>query len=141
MKKILFFILISSITWAQTTYGPDTASYKREVFKTGNNKPNSYGLSYNNNLVRLGNDGYTKYRLFYQWLIPDNIIPDNSDIDSIEIFFIYVPYVSNYYLALRYYDVGLDIVNPNMDSLWSRTDGLNYIGEGQGFKYGYQGTQ
>ncbi len=144
MKKILaLFILsiaISNFVFPQNVYGPDTAYYKRGVSKQGSYSAQSSGLSYNSNLLNIGNNGTTKYRVYYQWNIPDNIIPDNSTIDSIRVFFIYEHNISNYYMAVKYYNVGADLYSVNYDTLWNRLTWMSYIGTGQGNKYGSTGT-
>ncbi|MDP3150717.1 MAG: hypothetical protein Q8N83_16475 [Ignavibacteria bacterium] len=145
MKKTFLMILLflwSVILNAQYISGPDTASYKRKVIK-GSGSPYSTGLSYNNNSLLIGKSADIKYRIFYQWSFPDNKIPDNSIIDTVEIFFTYSSYTQYPYIAVNYYNVGVDLLTPNMDTLWNRTNyGSNYlVGSGQGNKYGYLGTQ
>lgn len=136
--SILLFFLLSFSIKAQYALGPDTSIYKRYVQRAGDNNPALSNFLYNNSLMPVGNTGsYHYYRGFYQWDIPDNIIPDNSQIDTVEIFFRYTHLVSNYYGHFIYLNIGEDLQNPNVDTLFDRSwpNGPNVIGEGYGNKY------
>ncbi len=140
---LLFCFLFTKIAESQDIFGPDTANYKRYAYKTGSNPTAASELLYNNNVMFIGNDGSTKYRAFYQWNLTDNVIPNGSQIDTVEIFFTYTPFVSTHYIAVGYSDVGEDLKSPDVNSMWNRSDlGSSYqIGSGQGNKYGFQGSQ
>jgi Secretion system C-terminal sorting domain len=146
MKRIFQLIVLSAyilfasnFTLAQTEsiYGPDTANYKREIYKIGNNNAASYGLYYNDNPIEIGYDGSAKYRAYFQWNISNDVIPSDAIIDSAIVFFIYDQFSTIYYINVNYYNVGADLVSPNLDTLWNRLNWMQSIGSGQGNKYGY----
>lgn len=140
--SILLFFLLSFSIKAQYALGPDTSIYKRYVQRAGTNNPVLSDFIYNNNLMPVGNTGsYHYYRGLYQWNIPDSLIPDNSQIDTVEIFFIYNHLVSNSYGHFFYLNIGEDLQNSNVDTLWNRSSpfGSNTLGEGYGNKYSDEG--
>lgn len=138
----IFLLTVIDTVSAQSTFGPDTSKYKRYVQKVGTNSPSVSEYLYNNNLMPIGNDGASrKYRAFYQWDL--TLIPDNSQIDTVELFFTYSPVGYNYYISVQYTNIGIDLTNPDAITMWDRSNlgSIYAIGLGHGNKYGYQGTQ
>ncbi len=150
MKRFNFFLMLFGcllyMNWpplcqAQSLHA-DTATYKRGVQKVdGYNAVSPGGLQYGSSIIFIGCDGVgsPKYRLFYEWNNLNNAIPAGSTIDSVAVFFLYQPILSNHYINIRYYNPGVDLDIASLDTLWNRLTWMPSIGEGQGFLYGQQG--
>ena len=109
-NKIAFLVLISiSFVFSQQTITIN-ADYDR-VAKFNSQSPGSYiGANELNADMSLSQKAYYNYNneewfVLMQWQIPDNIIPDGSTIDFVEVKFWYDSIVHAYYL----YDYDVDI--------------------------------
>jgi Secretion system C-terminal sorting domain len=105
------------------TFGPSQSTYQRMVLKYNSNNPQSTGLSDLQHDLSIGNDGTYKYRVFYQWNIPDILIPAGSTIDTVQIQFqYYYVFSGNHPLPVYYHNAGLDLVSPDLVTLWSNAE-------------------
>ncbi len=132
MKTIFYsfalFVLLflSSVNLiAQNVYGPEQPNYVREIWKidsnplTSNLVPLDQFSIIGKNLV--GNE-QGESRVVIQWNIPDNVIPDNSTITSVELYFTYSKYNHNFEMNAQFSSISLDISNPSqndLDQIWN----------------------
>ncbi len=122
-------MLLAQLVQGQThgTFGPSQSTYQRNVFKHNSNNPQSDGLSDLQHGLLVGSekwsDGYVKDRVFYQWNIPEVLIPAGSTIDTVQIQFQYHYGSSgNHPLPVYFYNAGQDLVSPDIATLWSNTE-------------------
>ncbi|MDR3611396.1 MAG: T9SS type A sorting domain-containing protein [Ignavibacteriaceae bacterium] len=114
--------IISSELMAQATIGPLTSDYRRDIIKNGSNPVKSDGLADLNTVFTIGRQNNNVYeKAAYQWTIPDNLIPDNSSIDSLEICFNYTK-SDQYELPAGFYSLSEDITDGsqnNLNQMWT----------------------
>jgi len=119
---LLFAFFISNVQaqWQQTYQLKN--SDKTAIVKDGNAK---LMQGYCSQGFYVGNDSYHKRRAFFQWNLPDNIIPDGSTIKSARLYITNISNSNNIQMDARLYSVRLDLNQASADSLWARTDLFN----------------
>ncbi len=139
MKTLIILIAISIIAalmpatiFAQQygTYNFSTSTYQRELTKTSSTNPTSGGLNNGSNL-NVGSQSLSGttyyYRSFYQWNLPNSTIPPGATIDTVELHYEYYMNISgNHPLSANLYDGAVDLVNPNLSTLWSNSEDPNH---------------
>jgi hypothetical protein len=122
---ISLLLILSGNLYAQTVWGPDQTDYRRSLYRTGSNNVGTLGLSDLNTIFTVGKENTLLRRAVYQWIIPDNEIPNNSTINSVRIYFTYSKDSHSYELPAGLYSISLDIVNPNQTQLNQIWDEMN----------------
>lgn len=112
------------------TYNLTASTYQRQLTKTSSSNPTSSGLNNGSDLnvgsQSLGGTTY-HYRSFYEWSLPDSIIPSGATIDTVELKYEYYMNISGSHpFHADLYDGGLDLVSPNLNTLWSNSENSNY---------------
>ncbi len=134
MKNIIILVvtctiiaLIPAAIFAQQsgTYSLTTSTYQRQLIKTSSTNPTSPGLNNGTDLnvgtQSLGGSTYY-YRSFYEWSIPDSVIPSGATIDSVELHYEYYNNLQGYHpLFTNLYDGAVDLVNPDLNTLWNNS--------------------
>jgi hypothetical protein len=134
---VLLFILAENLL-AQNVFGPQGPNYIREIIKTGPENGSGPVVSYLqllnwtciigkstvNNETNFG-------RAIIQWNIPDNIIPDNSTINSVRLYLTYTKNGHSIELEAQFSSLPLDIQNLTQaqnEQLWQlmSTTGIGY---------------
>ena len=87
MVVVLLFIVGVADLWSQTTLGPILNDYRMPISKTDGGVYSSTGLASENSLLLVGRNSPTRYRCFYQWTLPDNLIPDGATISQVKLQF------------------------------------------------------
>ncbi|HED08008.1 MAG TPA: hypothetical protein ENI57_07830, partial [Ignavibacteria bacterium] len=107
LKKVLFILLIFVqilLSQTQQNTGPLKAAFGREVifkWQTGDFVQTNNLISNQNAYLRTYNKyGDSRWFIFFQWTLTDDIIPDSSTID-------YVQVNTNYIPSLDYIQLGL----------------------------------
>jgi hypothetical protein len=74
-------------------------------------------------VIWLGNSGYDRQRAFFQWNLPDEVIPDGSDVVSARL---YISHIRNLdgsvELHAGLFSLELDVETASAQTLWERTD-------------------
>ena len=144
MKRTLIVVsvlcLAAGVACSQSLYGPDTSTYRMDIYKNGSNPVASDGLLGINTLIHIGDDlGYIQ-RAVYQWNMDATQIPSGSVIDSAQVFFQYDILAGAYFLPVYYTNIGVDLhSSPNLDTIWNHFS--RGIGSGQGYQYGQNGGE
>jgi hypothetical protein len=122
LSFIFCAILVQTDLKAQGTIGPLTSDYRRDLTKIGSNPVVSYGeLLELSSTDTIGRSSNIYKNAVYQWTIPDNMIPDNSTIDSLQISFLYNK-SDQYELPAALYSLTEDITNgstSNLGQIWT----------------------
>ncbi|MDR3666388.1 MAG: T9SS type A sorting domain-containing protein [Ignavibacteriaceae bacterium] len=107
---------------AQGSIGPITSDSRTDLIRVNLDPVSSDGLLNLNTIVTIGRSGNSYRNAVYQWNIPDNLIPDNSSIDNIQIYFTYTKSDYSYELPAAFYSLSEDITNgstSNLGQMWS----------------------
>jgi hypothetical protein len=121
----LFLSFQIAMSQSRGNYGSQQSTYQRDVSKYGSDNPYSSGLSNLQSELRVGRvlgAQIDKYRAFYQWDIPDTLVPAGSTIDTVQIQFSYYMEAGNHPLPVRFYSLSEGLVSPNLSTLWSGTE-------------------
>ena len=129
---VLLFILAENVL-AQNVFGPQGPNYIREIIKTGPENGSGPVVSYlqllNGTCIigksTVNNETYFG-RALIQWNIPDNIIPDNSTINSVRLYLTYTKNGHSIELAAQFSSLPLDIQNLTQaqdEQLWQLMGG------------------
>ena len=134
---VLLFILAENVL-AQNVFGPQGPNYIREIIKTGPENGSGPVVSYLqllNGTCIIGkstvNNETNFGRAIIQWNIPDNIIPDNSTINSVRLYLTYTKNGHSIELDAQFSSLPLDIQNLTQaqnEQLWQlmSTTGIGY---------------
>jgi hypothetical protein len=134
---VLLFILAENVL-AQNVFGPQGPNYIREIIKTGPENGSGPVVSYLqllNGTCIIGkstvNNETNFGRAIIQWNIPDNIIPDNSTINSVRLYLTYAKNSHSIELDAQFSSLPLDIQNLTQaqnEQLWQlmSTTGIGY---------------
>jgi len=90
MKRYFLFMLfiLAGSLYSQTTVGPLLNDYRKYIAKTSGGSYFTSGLAAPNSLLFVGRQSSgTRYRCFYQWTLPDNVIPDGANITQVKLEF------------------------------------------------------
>ena len=137
--------LFTGTALCQSTYGPDTTTWERDIYKTASGSPASDGVTRGSsgNLtyqIVVGYDGTFTRRATYQWDLSGSGIPAGSHVSSAEVYFQYTEDGTDYFMAVDYYNIGVDLVSPSLDTIWNHFSSSYQIGSGQGYNYGQTGN-
>ena len=116
ISMVFSLLLLQTELNAQATIGPITSDYRRDLIKDGSNPVTSNGLLDINTILTLGRYNNVYRRAVYQWTIPDNLIPDNSSIDYLEIYFNYTK-SDQYELPAGFFSISEDITDGSQTNL------------------------
>lgn len=127
---IVALLMISNI-FPQNSFNPIYPDIMRQNTKVGsNNVISEMGIIQNGFYVGATSGTPPGFRrLIYQWNIPDNLIPDNSTINRIQIYFPYSKTYSQIEFPAAIYSISIDMTNPNQNELnssWTEMNG-NYL--------------
>ena len=134
-KKIINVMLITFlITFdllAQTNWGPNFTTYRRDIYKVGTNAASSTGLKDLNEVIFIGKESLTIWdRGVYQWDI--SAIPDGSDILSAHLYFTYSKDNHTYELSADLFNITYDIISENyFEDIYNQMDDTQYRIESQ----------
>ncbi len=134
-KKIINVMLITFlITFdllAQTNWGPNLTTYRRDIYKVGTNAASSTGLKDLNEVIFIGKESLTIWdRGVYQWDI--SAIPDGSDILSAHLYFTYSKDNHTYELSADLFNITYDIISENyFEDIYNQMDDTQYRIESQ----------
>jgi hypothetical protein len=132
---LVCIIFITSGVFAQYQFGPKQTDYRRDLRKYQNNPVQSYGLGQLNTLYTIGreSDPYIQ-RAVYQWDIPDNEIPDNSQIDFVKLTFTYSKLGHSIELPANFYKISYDMISEDyLDEMFAE---MNYTVQEIGYQMG-----
>lgn len=86
---VMLQIVIIADSVAQTAIGPDTSDYRKELFR---NEDRGYYMDYDTSITHqsriglwLSGNAHDTCYSYYQWMLPSELIPDGSEIDSVRL--------------------------------------------------------
>jgi hypothetical protein len=130
--SILFFSELNVFAQTYGTFDWSTSNYRRGLTKTSSSNPTSSGLSDLSSQISSGRyvlGGTTYYdRAFYQWSLPNNVIPDNVVIDTVQIRYEYYMYADpsgNHPFKANFYNCINDLISgeqSNLSTLWNNSE-------------------
>ena len=132
MKRHLVVLVALSVIWmanvcSQTTIGPLLNDYRENVYKTAGG---AYGGSGLVGLIELnvGRISASRYRCFFQWTLPDNVLPDGANISQVKLEFditrSYGPQQAGFVFA----PIEGDLTSATQQSLFDETENAPSLG-------------
>jgi hypothetical protein len=134
MKPISFIISFSAIVlciqnvvFAQTVIGPLTNNAREYIWQSG-----SSGLLGTNVSMYLGKPTNQAYRDFFQWDLPDNVIPDGAHITQVKLEFSASPQGGSPQLGAGMYKIDYDLTgSTSWTTLYAAAENPdNFLGQG-----------
>lgn len=127
MKKL--FVVLSALSLvlatnlcAETVLGPLLNDYREYVFKTAGGTYGGSGLVGINTQLHVGRSSGTRYRCFYQWSLPDNLIPDGANIRQVKIEFDFVRAAGPQTVYFTLAPIAGDLTTATQASLFAETE-------------------
>lgn len=127
--KIIITILIVALNSvnlvAQFVYGPSTSDLRRNLYSIDYGEAQSSGLLGPTTNIMVGTRNYTggsendRSRALYQWNLDDSMIPDNSEIISINLSFDYDRlgwYTSS--MCAYFFSIENDLTDPDLQQIF-----------------------
>ncbi len=119
---MLSMVLVPN-SWAQTTVGPLLNDYREYIAKTSAGSFFSSGLVESNTLLNIGrNQAGTRYRCFYQWSLPDNIVPDGANISKVKLEFGISRDTGPQTIGFKFAPIQSDITTEDIVTVFSETE-------------------
>lgn len=135
MKEFLFLIVLLTSCfaidyYAQQTYSPSSPTYRKDIYKDGNNSVQTGGLITGSTTTKyyVGKNSTVRKRAVYQWNINDDAIPNGSTINTARLAFLYTAPGTGVVFPPRFFNVGLDLQNASLTDLWTNTDPATQAG-------------
>lgn len=132
---LIFILIFTSNILAQNVWGPEQTDYRRDLRKYQSNTVISDGLGSLSTQYIIGHEsGPLLRRAVYQWNIPENEIPDNSEITLVRLTFSYSKLGAISELPANFYKISYDMIGEdNFDEMFAE---MNYTVQELGYQLG-----
>jgi len=122
MKRILFSLLVvccslHGLALAQSTTTGNLRTNERKLISKTPGHPTYGGAFYpSGSTLRIGSSGDHRQRVFFQWSLPDSVIPDGCTIDSVRLRFTAPPENHTRPLYFFIHKIPFDLISSATDS-------------------------
>ncbi len=132
---LVVFLISLDFVQAQNIWGPEQTDYRRDLRKYQSNTVISDGLGSLSTQYIIGHEsGPLLRRAVYQWNIPENEIPDNSEITLVRLTFSYSKLGAISELPANFYKISYDMIGEdNFDEIFAE---MNYTVQEIGYQIG-----